>query len=129
MLDEQDMADPVYVPMITAMAMELGMAEDAANAIFHPINPYTNRRVKRSLEQYLTGSGPAGFQGLPRNSQTSQELTVLRDCLKQLAKLAGEFGTSPLSQKRIGAARKENEESPMIAYIRAANERMKRRVS
>ena len=123
LLDEQDMADPAYVPMITAMAMELGMAEDAANAIYRPISPYSGKRVKRTLEQYLSGSGPAGFTGQPRNSQTSQELTLLRDSMKQIAKLASEFGTSPLSRKRLGASAKKTEESPMMAYIQAANAR------
>lgn len=130
MLTEHDMADPVYMPMITAMAMELSMAEDAANAIYRPISPHTGKRVKRTLEQYLTGSGPPGFTGVPRNSQTSQELTLLRDSLKQLAKLAAEFGTSPLSKKRLGTGKKTAEESPMMAYIRAANDRASnRRVS
>lgn len=118
------MAQPEYVPMITAMAVELGMAEDAANAIYRPLNPYTKKREKRTLEEYLEGVGPGGMRGERRNSQTSQELTLLRDSLKQLAKLAAEFGTSPLSRKRLGTSAKKPDESPMMAYIRGANERM-----
>lgn len=129
-LHEQDQTDPAYLPIVTTMAMELGMAEDAANAIYHPISPVTGKRVKRTLEQYLSGSGPPGFVTLPRNSQTSQELTLLRDSMKQLAqlaRLAAEFPTSPLSRKRIGAKPKNPEQSEMMKYIQRTNERIAQR--
>lgn len=119
LLDTHEMGHDVYAPIVAVMAVELGIADEASNAIYRPIDQETGKRGKRTLEQYLDG----------RNSQTAQELTVLRDSLRQLAKLAGEFGTSPLSQKRVGVPAEKDEESPMMQYIRAANERLKRRVS
>jgi phage terminase small subunit len=124
LLDEQDMTDPAYVPTVTALAMELGIAEEMAAVIYSPIHPETGKPVARTLDQYLSGSGPKGLEGKPRNSQTTQALTVLRDSLKQIARLAAEFGSSPLAKKRLGVGKKDDEESPMMAYIRATNERL-----
>jgi hypothetical protein len=107
------MDQEIYAPQVTAMALELGLAEEAATAVYRPTDPETGKRYRRTLEEYLAG----------RNSQTAQELTVLRDSLREFSKLAAAFGTSPLSQKRIGATEKATEESPMMAYIRAANDR------
>lgn len=112
LLDEQGMAEDIYRPMVAALSMELGLAEDAANAVFRPVNPYTGKRAKRTLEEYLDG----------RNSQTAQELTLLRDSLRQVAKLAAEFGASPAARKRIGSVEKSETESPMMQYIRTSNE-------
>lgn len=119
LLKANDMDDEIYAPMVLTIAMELALVDDASNAIFRPMNADTGKRSKRTLEQYLAG----------RNSQTIPELTLLRESLKSLAKLVAEFGTSPLSQKRVGGISKQPEESPMMQYIKAANERMRRRVS
>ena len=120
LLDEHDMAAEVYAPTVAVLAAHMGIADEAAEAVFRPINPLTGKREKRSLEEYLVG----------RNSQTSQELTVLRDSLRQVVKVAAEFGMSPAAQARIGADSGSDEPSPMMQYIKAMNERMKnRRVS
>jgi len=118
-LEANEMADLVYVPMVTIIAIEFGLAEDASNAIYRPLDPTTGKRTKRTLEEYLDG----------KNSQTAQELTLLRDSLKQAAKIAEQFGTSPLAEKRVGAGEKGTGESPLMEYVRTANERMKRRIS
>ena len=119
LLEQNSLSQEVYSPMVTALALEIGLADEASNAIYRPMDPDTGKRTKRTLEQYLDG----------RNSQTAQELTVLRDALRQAAALAKEFAMSPLAQKRAGGSEKKQEESPMMQYIRAANERMKRRAS
>jgi hypothetical protein len=119
LLEANQMAEAVYAPMVTVIAIEFGLAEDASNAIYRPLDPETRKRTKRTLEEYLAG----------RNSQTAQELTLLRDSLKQAAKLAEQFGTSPLAEKRVGAGEKSPGESPLMEYVRTANERMKRRSS
>jgi hypothetical protein len=119
LLEENGLGEELYEPMVSIIATELGLAEEASNAIFRPIDPETGRRVKRTLEQYLRG----------RNSQTSQELTVMRDSLKQAAKLIAGFPTSPAAEKQIGNNRGKNEESPMMEYIRTMNDRLKRRTS
>lgn len=113
LLTDHDLDSDIYAPMLALVAVELGLAEDAASAIYRPTDPETGERGERTLEEYLAG----------RNSQTAQELTVLRDALKQAAKLISDFGTSPVSQRRMGGAEKKQEESPMMQYIRAANER------
>lgn len=114
LLGDHDLDEQIYKPMLALVAVELGLAEEAANAIYRPMDRATGKRRERTLEEYLAG----------RNSQTAQELTLLRDSLKQAAKLISDFGTSPVSQRRMGGVEKKKEESPMMAYIRAANERM-----
>ncbi len=113
------MGQDMFAPMVAVIAVELGLADDASTAIYRPRDPETGKRGRRTLETYLKG----------RNSQTAPELSVLRDSLRQAAKLAAEFGTSPLSQKRAGTGEEKPAESPMMQYVRAANERMKRRAS
>lgn len=120
LLADNDMDQAIYAPTVMAMAMEMGLAEDASEAVYRPLNTATGERKEQTLEQYLAG----------RNSQTAQELTLLRDSLKQIARLAAEFGASPLAQKKVGNVQRQPDESPMMQYIRAANERMaKKKVS
>lgn len=115
LLADNGMDEEIYTPTVAILAVELGLADDASNAIYRPIDKDTGKRVKRTLEEYLVG----------RNSQTAQELTLLRDSLKHASILADKFGTSPYAQKKAGTTKAKNEESPMMAYIRAANERMR----
>ena len=120
LLEAEGEARDIYRPVVTALAMNLGMAEDSAAAVFTVRDPDTGERTPQTLEEYLAG----------RNSQTAQELTVLRDSLRQAAKIALEFGMTPGARSRLGVEEKSAEESPMMQYIRAANARMKeRRVS
>jgi phage terminase small subunit len=119
LLEEKGLASDVYAPTVAIWAVELGLAEEAANAIFLPIDAKSGERVPRTLEQYLAG----------RNSQTAQELTLLRDALKHAGSLAAQFGASPLAQKRAGTGGEEPKESPMMEYIKLANSRRKREVS
>jgi len=116
LLDEGDRADDVYAPMVAMIAVELGLADDASNAVYRPIDPATGKRGKRTLEEYLQG----------RNSQTAQELTLLRDSLKQAAKLVAEFGSSPLAEKKLGAKKPKQALSEMGEFIRAREERLNR---
>lgn len=156
LLDDHEMADERYAPMVSILAVQLGLADDAAEAVFHPVDPITGSRFNRSLAEYLAGIDidpknetvnamrEAALYATPdeaeplveflkmirataRNSQTAQELTVLRDSLRQAVAVAKEFGMSPASLAKIGGIEKAPEESPMMAYIRAANERMKNR--
>jgi len=119
LLDEKSLANDVYAPTVAIWAIELGLAEDAANAIYNPLDHNTGERESRTLEQYLAG----------RNSQTIPELTVLREALKNASALAAQFGTSPLAQKRAGTTSDEPKVSPMMQYIKDVNERRKRGVS
>lgn len=119
LLEEKGLDNDVYAPTVAIWAVELGLAEDAANAIYMPLDPATGERTPRTLEQYLAG----------RNSQTVQELTVLREALRNAGSLAGQFGTSPLAQKRAGVSSDEPKVSPMMQYIKDVNERRKRGVS
>ncbi len=116
-LNAAGMAHDLYAPTVAIWAVEMGLASEAADAIFRPIDPETGERRNQTLEQYLCG----------RNSQTAQELTLLREALKHAGSLADKFGTSPKAAHSIGAsANKQKEESPMMQYIRAANERRKK---
>jgi P27 family predicted phage terminase small subunit len=109
--------DSTDLGIFEALCHHYGLYRESWRAIYNPIDPESGKRYRQTLEQY--------FQG--RNSQTQPELTVMRESLKEFEKLQAEFGLSPLSRKKTGTFTDKNSDSPMMEYVRAMNERMKRR--
>jgi len=99
-----------------ALCHHYGLYRETWRAIYRPKDPYTGKRTKRSLEEYLDG----------KNSQTQPELSVMRESLKEFEKLMSEFGLSPLARKKAGTQEAKQTESPMMEYVRQMNDRLKR---
>ena len=116
-LEERGRIDDTDLTTFEALCHHYGLYREAWRAIYQPIDSESGKRRRQSLEEYLQG----------RNSQTQPELTVMRESLKEFEKLVGEFGLSPLARKKAGSGETQKSDSPMMEYVRAMNERMKRR--
>ena len=87
-----------------------GDYEEAKQALFRPVNPFTGKRMRRSLEQYLSGMDPwlpvkdiepKDLIGMRRNSQTAPELAQRNKAWAIYKSYMIEFGLSPASRNRI----------------------------
>ena len=109
--------EEIYIPTVGVLATQMAIAVESATAVYTPIDPDTGKRTKRTLEEYLDG----------RNTHTMPELTIYREAMRNIVQIAGLFGGSPKAARAIGGIKEKTEDSPMMAYIKEANERMRRR--
>ena len=81
-----------------------GTYMEAKEAIYHPRDPLTGKRQKRSLSEYLQG----------KNSQTVPELSVMNKGKEDFLKYANVLGLNPVARNRIDIpGRKPEEIDPM----------------
>lgn len=86
-----------------------GLSREAEEAIYHPRDPQTGRRGRRTLQQYLAG----------RNSQTTPELATARSAWSLYRSYLVEFGLSPASRNRIHLPESKGAgEDPMEELLR-----------
>jgi len=99
-----------------------GQYQEAKQAIYRPMNPITGKRVRRSLEQYLSGldpwidiasMDPVELYRLRRNSQTAPELAVMKSAWATYKGYMAEFGLSPAARNRISVPVPEEKSDPM----------------
>ena len=118
-LVEQQLLTAIDVATLQMTCEAYGDYEEAKQAIFHPVDPRTGKRVRRSLEQYLSGIDPWMDVSLispllRRNSQTAPELTQRNRAWAIFKSYLTEFGLSPASRNRIHvSAPKETGQDPM----------------
>ena len=124
----QDLVDQQLLTTIDVATLQLtceayGDYQEAKQALFRPVNPQTGKRVRRSLEQYLSGVDPwmdtdefntSDFAMVRRNSQTAPELAQRNRAWSIYKSYMAEFGLSPASRNRINLPeRKEAGQDPM----------------
>lgn len=90
-LMEQQLVTTIDLATLELCCEAYGMYREAKDAVFHPRNLETGKRVRRSLAEYLRG----------RNSQTMPELTTMKNGWQLYKAYMAEFGLSPASRNRI----------------------------
>lgn len=122
-LVEQDLLTTLDLAALQLTCEAYGDFQEAKQALFHPVDPRSGKRVRRSLEQYLSGLDPwvdvrkldtSAFINMRRNSQTAPELAQKNRAWAIFKSYMTEFGLSPASRNRISLpAKKEQGQSPM----------------
>lgn len=122
-LVEQQLLTSIDVAALQLTCDAYGDYKETGRAIFRPVNPLTGKRVRRTLEQYLSGIdpwmavetlSPLDLMGLRRNSQTAPELAQRNRAWTIFKAYMTEFGLSPASRNRINVpGPKETGEDPM----------------
>ena len=132
-LKEQGLLTALDLASLQLLCEAFGDFEEAKQALFYPVNPRTGKRVRRSLEQYLSGIEPymraaelkkmdtADLSVLRRNSQTAPELAQRNRAYALFKSYLTEFGLSPASRNRISVPKpKESDEDPVEKMLNEA---------
>ena len=85
MLSELDLAT------LEMLCHAYGMFSECREAIYHPRDPETGKKHKRTLAQYLAG----------QNSQTTPELSAMKSAWQTYRAYMSGFGFDPASRNRI----------------------------
>ena len=111
-----ELMDQNLVTKIDLVTLEMccdayGMYREAKDAIFHPRDAKTGKRLRRTLSQYLVG----------KNSQTMPEMTTMKTGWQLYKVYMIEFGLSPASRNRIHLpGPKEAGQDPMEKILNEA---------
>ena len=132
-LKDQGLLTTLDLASLQLLCEAFGDFEEAKQALFYPVNPRTGKRVRRTLEQYLSGIEPwvraaelkkmttADLSVLRRNSQTAPELTQRNRAYALFKSYLTEFGLSPASRNRISVPKpKESDEDPVEKMLNEA---------
>lgn len=90
-LTEQGILTKIDIPALEACCEAYGQYRAAHEAVFHPHDPDTGKRIKRTLEEYMD----------KRNSQTMPEYTAMTKAFNLFKTYLIEFGMTPASRGRI----------------------------
>jgi len=102
-LMEQQLITSIDLATLELCCDAYGMYREAKDAVFHPRDPITGKRIRRSLAQYLFG----------QNSQTIPELTAMKAGWQLYKTYMAEFGLSPASRNRISVLEPKSGTDPM----------------
>jgi len=78
-----------------------GMFREAWETLYHPVNPDTGKKGKRTLAEYLDG----------RNTQTSMKLTTMNKAKEQFLKYANVLGLHPVTRNHLNVLSPEEKNS------------------
>ena len=110
-LMEQDLVTTIDIVTLELCCDAYGIYREAKEAVFHPRDQKTGKRLRRSLAEYLRG----------RNSQTMPELTTMKTGWQLYKAYMAEFGLSPASRNRIHLpGSKEAGQDPMEKILNEA---------
>ena len=97
-------------PMLELLCAAYSQYREAYDAVYHPVDPETGKRNKRTLDEYMRG----------RNSQTMPEYQAMKTAYQTYKSYAAEFGLSPASRNRIELPERKDEEDPMERLLNEA---------
>lgn len=118
-LIEQELLTTLDLASLQLTCEAYGDYEEAKQSLFYPKNPFTRKRVHRTMEQYLSGIDPwihakdtkklslMDLALMRRNSQTAPELAQRNRAWAVYKAYLTEFGLSPASRNRINLPKKK----------------------